>query len=174
MLPSSIDSKGLGVYNALDDRNPQAVQAKTGGLTQALTYIAGGSGGAVGTTVLSYNGDRSVLDRLPIILGPSDAEQQNAYGEIQLKNETGLPTRFVVSRASLLTASVADVFGVSTGYGVAGRSAKPDPLSVLFSGIADSPAVQDGTGPAPVIMVAEIEPGVSPSYDSVSAEPPPR
>lgn len=70
---------GFGVFNALDDRNPQAVKAKTGGLTQALTCaqtplpgpdancaadIAGGSGGAVGTTVLTLNGGRSILDQV--------------------------------------------------------------------------------------------------------------
>ena len=32
---------GLGVYNALDGRNNQSVAAGTGGLTQALTYVAG-------------------------------------------------------------------------------------------------------------------------------------
>ena len=32
---------GLGMYQALDNRFPDSVQAKTGGLLQAMTYIAG-------------------------------------------------------------------------------------------------------------------------------------
>ena len=96
---------GFGVYDALDDRNPQAVKAKTGGLTQALTCapcspnlsdssdIAGGSGGAVGTAVLTLNGGRSIRSQLPVILGPPPALEEQAYGEISAKNATCLPIR---------------------------------------------------------------------------------
>lgn len=36
---------GLGIWQAFDARNPAAVQARTGGLTQVLSYISGLSGG---------------------------------------------------------------------------------------------------------------------------------
>lgn len=90
------------MYDALDDRNPQAVKAKTGGLTQALTCalvpaslpdrtdIAGGSGGAVGTAVLTLNGGRSIRSQLPVVLGPPGF---GPYDEIIAKNATGLPIR---------------------------------------------------------------------------------
>ena len=74
--------------------------------------------------------------------------------------------------SSLTPRSVADVFAISTGYGLTGQSPKPDPLSVVFSGIASSKGILEGTTPAPVIMIAEIEAGVSPSYKSASMRSP--
>lgn len=36
---------GFGIWRAFDSREPQAVAARTGGLTQILTYLTGLSGG---------------------------------------------------------------------------------------------------------------------------------
>ena len=40
---------GLGIWQALDARYPAAVRAKTGGLTQCLSYLTGLSGGGAVT-----------------------------------------------------------------------------------------------------------------------------
>ena len=39
---------GLGLYQAMDNQYDAAVQAKTGGLSNSLTYVTGLSGGSIG------------------------------------------------------------------------------------------------------------------------------
>lgn len=45
---------GLGIWQAYDSRYPSAVAARTGGLTQLLSYITGLSGGGAVTVSLLY------------------------------------------------------------------------------------------------------------------------
>ncbi|CCM05118.1 uncharacterized protein FIBRA_07326 [Fibroporia radiculosa] len=68
---------GAGVLNALDGRNASSVQAGTGGLLQAATYLTGLSGGAWLVTSLAQANFPTLLD---LVFGFSDARPQNWSG----------------------------------------------------------------------------------------------
>jgi len=86
---------GLGMYQALDNRFPDAVAAKTGGLLQALTYISGLSGGAATTAVLAVN-DYPTASALLAggNLNQSSGPPQTAFSVIANKAELGLNIRY--------------------------------------------------------------------------------
>ncbi|KZL87734.1 lysophosphoplipase a [Colletotrichum incanum] len=110
---------GLGIWQAFDASNPAAVTARTGGLTQVLTYITGLSGGGALTVSTLAANEFIAIDALrkqinftvDYTLGP-DGDQTAYLTEIfenlGAKAETGLPV------------SVADAFAQNTSECIQG------------------------------------------------------
>ncbi|KAL7422107.1 hypothetical protein Q5752_002750 [Cryptotrichosporon argae] len=137
---------GLGVYQALDERYAHAVQAGTGGLLQALTYVAGLSGGAGATTALAAH-DFDTLASLIANGALNLTSNDTAFDEIAGKAEAGfLP-------------NIADVFGISLYnlFAPFGNSTV-DALSLTYSGIQARSAFANGSTPMPILMVVEVVP----------------
>jgi lysophospholipase len=100
---------GLGAYQAMDARFPAAVEAKTGGLAQCLTYLTGLSGGSVAVSALAGNNFPTVEGLFAQVntlespfIGPNSSNVNNYYEdifeEVGLKAEMG----FNVSLADVL------------------------------------------------------------------------
>jgi lysophospholipase len=53
---------GLGVWQAMDARYPDAISARTGGLAQCLTYLTGLSGGSAAVATLATNDYPTIAD----------------------------------------------------------------------------------------------------------------
>lgn len=68
---------GAGILNALDARNKTSVNAGTGGLLQAATYLSGLSGGSWLVSSLAQ-ADFPMLPEL--VFGPSSTPSGNAFG----------------------------------------------------------------------------------------------
>jgi lysophospholipase len=80
---------GLGAYQAIDARYPPAISARTGGLAQCLTYIAGLSGGSVAVSTLASNNYPTLAElvlewdpTVSIFTGPNASNLTDYYGAI--------------------------------------------------------------------------------------------
>ncbi|KAJ3466614.1 hypothetical protein MRS44_004178 [Fusarium solani] len=148
---------GLGIWQAYDARSDAAVAARTGGLTQLLSYITGLSGGGTVTVSLLAANNFSTTDALrkatnfsaAYASGP-DGDQEAFLKEIfentGAKAETGFPV------------SVGDTFGQFWGTWL--------PEGQLFSNYSDiaanGTAFNLGDAPMPILALAEVIPGKSP------------
>ncbi|KAJ7300918.1 FabD/lysophospholipase-like protein [Mycena albidolilacea] len=131
---------GIGFYQSFDSRYSKSVAAKTGGLSQATTYVAGLSGGCIAIMALASNDF-------------ADIQTLSAYELLQLKANTGF------------NLSIADVMGIAEIFypakGVIGST---------FSGLLSSAAYANGSVPLPFLIMAEgIPQGLpgSTSYDGI-------
>ncbi|OHW91337.1 lysophosphoplipase a [Colletotrichum incanum] len=141
---------GLGIWQAFDASNPAAVTARTGGLTQVLTYITGLSGGGALTVSTLAANEFIAIDALrkqinftvDYTLGP-DGDQTAYLTEIfenlGAKAETGLPV------------SVADAFGQFWGINL--------PENRMYSNYSDltlpGTGYSRGESPVPIISLSE-------------------
>ncbi|RMJ17343.1 hypothetical protein CDV36_003018 [Fusarium kuroshium] len=148
---------GLGIWQAYDARSDVAVAARTGGLTQLLSYITGLSGGGTVTVSLLAANNFSTTDALrkatnfsaAYASGP-DGDQEAFLKEIfentGAKAEAGFPV------------SVGDTFGQFWGTWL--------PEDQLFSNYSDiaanGTAFNLGDAPMPILALAEVIPGKSP------------
>ncbi|KAJ3528097.1 hypothetical protein NM208_g10373 [Fusarium decemcellulare] len=148
---------GLGIWQAYDARSDEAIAARTGGLTQVLSYITGLSGGgAVTVSLLAANNFTTTEDLVKATnfstsyaSGP-DGNQDEFFKDIfentGAKAEAGFPV------------SVADTFGQFWGTWV--------PEEQLFSNYSDiaanGTAFNLGDAPMPILAFAEVIPGKSP------------
>ncbi|KAJ7462578.1 FabD/lysophospholipase-like protein [Mycena latifolia] len=131
---------GIGFYQSFDSRYSKSVTAKTGGLSQATTYVAGLSGGCIAIMALASN------DFV-------DIQTLSAYELLQLKANAGF------------NLSIADVMGIAEIFypakGVIGST---------FSSLLSSAAYTNGSVPLPFLIMAEgIPQGLpgSTSYDGI-------
>ncbi|KAF9881736.1 hypothetical protein CkaCkLH20_00882 [Colletotrichum karsti] len=155
---------GLGVWQAYDARNPAAVQSRTGGLTQLLSYITGLSGGgALTVSTLAANDFVSIADLRKQINfttdyqagkdGPDGQDQyvQSIFEDIASKAEAGFPV------------TVADAFGKFWATYL-----PPNKTYGNFSDLtAQGTVFARGDAPMPIIVLSEVIPGQSPAIQNI-------
>ncbi|KAG9013268.1 hypothetical protein FRB93_000791 [Tulasnella sp. JGI-2019a] len=145
---------GLGLYQALDARYQPAVDAKTGGIVQSLTYLSGLSGGSLATTGLAVNGFPTVSTLI-------------SSGNLNLSvDQTGFPELAGKAKAgfNLTMADILGVFGVYT-ISKSIQNSPVDPMSWTWSGIQVQPEFSSGSTPMPIHMAVEAIPlGIPGSY----------
>ncbi|KAH7185207.1 acyl transferase/acyl hydrolase/lysophospholipase [Fusarium flagelliforme] len=154
---------GLGIWRAFDARSKEAVAARTGGLTQLLSYITGLSGGGAVTVSLLAANNFTTLENIEkntnfsnsYAAGP-DGNQTSFFNDIfenaGAKDEAGFPV------------SVADTFGQFWGTWL--------PEDMLFSNYSDiannDTAFGMGDAPMPILCFAEVVPGKSPEIGKLT------
>ncbi|KAJ7840791.1 FabD/lysophospholipase-like protein [Mycena leptocephala] len=143
----------LGFYQSFDSRYSKSVAAKTGGLSQATTYVAGLSGGCEAIMALAIN---DFVDVQTLVTGGAfnnSAVPRSAYELLQLKANAGF------------NLSIADVTGTAELFYAAKGVIGP-----TFSGLFSSAAYTNGSVPLPFLIMAEgIPQGLpgSTSYDGI-------
>ncbi|KAF8209515.1 acyl transferase/acyl hydrolase/lysophospholipase, partial [Mycena galopus ATCC 62051] len=141
----------LGFYQSFDSRYSKSVAAKTGGLSQATTYVAGLSGGCEAVMALAIN---DFVDVQSLVTGGAFNNSGNsAYELLQLKANAGF------------NLSIADVTGTAQTFYPA-----KDVIGPTFSGLFSSAAYSNGSVPLPFLIMAEgIPQGLpgSASYDGI-------
>ena len=146
---------GTGALRALDARLPIAVEQRTGGLLQSLTYQAGLSGGSWPTMSFLAH-DWPTADELvdywhPDVLRPStgpsteySANVTSIFDDLGAKAEAGF------------TVTTADYFGRTQSYefipGLRGG------LNVTLSNLVNIPAFKKHQAPFPILHVSTIFP----------------
>ncbi|KAJ6565064.1 FabD/lysophospholipase-like protein [Mycena sp. CBHHK59/15] len=153
---------GVGFYQSFDSRYSKSVAAKTGGLSQATTYVAGLSGGCVAIMALAIN---DFIDVQTLVTGGAfnnSAVPKSAYELLQLKANTGF------------NLSIADVMGtVSRPPGLPLPTIdfdRPQFSMLRKVGLFSSAAYTNGSVPLPFLIMAEgIPQGLpgSTSYDGI-------
>ncbi|MBW0512429.1 hypothetical protein O181_052144 [Austropuccinia psidii MF-1] len=135
------------MVHALDDRNPQGVQAGTGGIMQLVNYVCGLSGGSWFTGSWATSNFPEVLElvstwRLQQDNQPLDWEVLKKY-----------PPAISIAREKTMAgfpASLVDVWALMVGKHFVNA---PDyGKSVLFSSIRDVPAFRNYDAPFPIIV----------------------
>ncbi|KXH45937.1 lysophosphoplipase A [Colletotrichum simmondsii] len=153
---------GLGIWQAFDARNPAAVAARTGGLTQVLSYITGLSGGgALTVSTLAANDFISISAlrkqinfTVDYTLGPDGnitTYLTDIFENVGAKAETGLPV------------SVADAFGQFWATYLPENSTYGNYSDLALSGTVFS----SGEAPMPIIALSEVIPGQSPTIGGI-------
>ncbi|KAJ7451275.1 FabD/lysophospholipase-like protein [Mycena galericulata] len=128
----------IGFYQSFDSRYNKSVAAKTGGLSQATTYVAGLSGGCQATMTLAIN---DFTDVQTLVTGGAfnNSEVPNsAYEILELKAKAGF------------NLSIADVVGVSEIFYAAKGGPGP-----TFSSLFSSTTYTNGSVPLPFLIMAE-------------------
>ncbi|KAF5231184.1 hypothetical protein FANTH_13504 [Fusarium anthophilum] len=148
---------GLGVWQAFDARSAVARAARTGGLTQLLSYITGLSGGGAVTVSLLAANNFTTTDgvkkasnfSLDYASGPDGNQTAfftSIFQNMGAKDESGFPV------------SVADTFGQFWGTWL-----PDDKVYSNYSDIASkNTAFALGDAPMPIMCFAEVVPGKSP------------
>ncbi|KAF5656903.1 lysophospholipase [Fusarium circinatum] len=148
---------GLGVWQAFDARSAMALAARTGGMTQLLSYITGLSGGGAVTVSLLAANNFTTTDgvkkasnfSLDYASGPDGNQTAfftNIFENMGAKDESGFPV------------SVADTFGQFWGTWL-----PDDKVYSNYSDIASkNTAFTLGDAPMPIMCFAEVVPGKSP------------
>ncbi|KAF3763282.1 FabD/lysophospholipase-like protein [Cryphonectria parasitica EP155] len=153
---------GLGIWQAFDERYEPAVKAGTGGITQCLTYLTGLSGGGcIAVSTLASN-QYTTVDNIRqavnfsenYVTGPNDNVSEyftDLYENSLAKQEAGFPV------------SIADIFGQFW------QMYLPESWqNSLFSDLAtQNTSFSNGTGPMPILGLAEVIPGQSPSMGNI-------
>ncbi|KAJ7476383.1 FabD/lysophospholipase-like protein [Mycena galericulata] len=143
----------IGFYQSFDSRYNKSVAAKTGGLSQATTYVAGLSGGCQAAMTLAINDFTDVQTLLTGGAFNNSDVPNSAYDILELKAKAGF------------NLSIADVLGPGEIFYAAKGGLGPT-LSSLFS----STAYTNGSVPLPFLIMAEgIPQGIpgSNSYDGI-------
>ncbi|KPM39729.1 hypothetical protein AK830_g6805 [Neonectria ditissima] len=146
---------GLGIWQAFDARYAPAKEARTGGLTQIMSYITGLSGGGAITvgTIASTNfsstdGIRKAIDfSLPYTAGPTGNTTEffeTIFENAGAKAEAGFPV------------SVADTFGQFWATWL------PKTYSDYSDIALPGGAFALGNAPMPIVALVEVVPGQSP------------
>ncbi|KAK1699957.1 lysophosphoplipase A [Colletotrichum godetiae] len=153
---------GLGIWQAFDARNPAAVAARTGGLTQVLSYITGLSGGGALTVSTLAANDFITISALrkqinftvDYTLGPDGnitSYLTDIFENVGAKAETELPV------------SVADAFGQFWATYLPENRTYGN-----YSDLAQSGTVfSSGEAPMPIIALSEVIPGQSPTIGGI-------
>ncbi|KAJ7181043.1 FabD/lysophospholipase-like protein [Mycena filopes] len=140
---------GLGFYQSFDSRYNKSIAAKTGGLSQATTYVAGLSGGGESTIALAINDFVDVQTLVSQGAFNNSAVPNSAFELLQLKAKAGF------------NLSLADVLGVAETF----FPAKGD-IGQTFSGLMSSDAYTNGSVPLPFLIMAEGIPAGLPGSNS--------
>ncbi|KAF6844496.1 lysophosphoplipase A [Colletotrichum musicola] len=153
---------GLGIWQAFDARNPAAVQARTGGLTQILSYISGLSGGGALTVSSLAANDFITISELrkeinftvDYTAGPDNNQEQYVgaiFESVAAKAEQGFPV------------SAADAFGMFWASYL-----PKEKKHANFSDLAAAGSVfARGEAPMPIVCLNEVVPGQSPAINNI-------
>ncbi|KAJ7740533.1 FabD/lysophospholipase-like protein [Mycena metata] len=144
---------GIGLYQSFDSRYNKSVAAKTGGLSQATTYVAGLSGGCQAAMALAINDFADVQSLVTGGAFNNSDVPSSAYELLEVKAKAGF------------NLTIADVLGVDQLF----YPAKGD-LGPTFSGLFSSAAYTNGSVPLPFLIAAEGIPEGLPgsnSYDGI-------
>ncbi|KAJ7055841.1 FabD/lysophospholipase-like protein [Mycena amicta] len=143
----------VGFYQSFDSRYSKSVAAKTGGLSQTTTYVAGLSGGCEAIMALAIN---DFVDVQTLVTGGAfnnSAVPNSAFELLQLKANAGF------------NLSIADVTGAAEIFYPAKGIIGP-----TFSSLFSSAAYTNGSVPLPFLIMAEGIPQGLPgsnSYDGI-------
>ena len=147
---------GIGGLRTLDARLPAAVEQKTGGLLQSLTYLAGQSGGNFPTISITMNGFPTV-DELVQIWQPqinrfgaaNDSQYAESSDSIFLDIEAKAKVGFNVS--------ISDYFARAFGAEfVPGQQLGAD---TTFSSLLEQDTFKDFAMPMPMGLASEVKTG---------------
>ncbi|KAI0093717.1 FabD/lysophospholipase-like protein [Irpex rosettiformis] len=149
------ESSDYGQMRAFDGRVAAAVDARTGGLLQATTYVAGLSGGATGLGPVAIADFQNIEVMLQQGL-LSTKVNQSAFAEIAGKAEQGFDV------------TVADIFGIDLNYYAMKDPSNNsvNPLSRLWSDITAFSNFSTGLSPMAIIMYNEVIPKGLPGHNS--------
>ncbi|KAJ7151969.1 FabD/lysophospholipase-like protein [Mycena filopes] len=128
----------LGLYQTFDSRYKKSIDAKTGGLSQATTYVAGLSGGCEAVMALALNDFPDVQSLVTGGAFNNSAIPQSAFELLQLKAQAGF------------NLSIADV----TGTGQLFYSTKGH-ADQRFSDLLSTDSYTKGSVPLPFLIMAE-------------------
>ncbi|KAJ7757227.1 FabD/lysophospholipase-like protein [Mycena maculata] len=130
----------IGFYQSFDSRYNKSVAAKTGGLSQATTYVAGRtvSGGCEATMALAINDFTDVQTLVTGGAFNNSAVPSSAYEILELKAKAGF------------NLSISDVVGVNEIF-----YAAKGLLGPTFSSLFSSAAYTNGSVPLPFLIMAE-------------------
>ncbi|KAJ7757213.1 FabD/lysophospholipase-like protein [Mycena maculata] len=131
-------SDAIGFYQSFDSRYNKSVAAKTGGLSQATTYVAGLSGGCEATMALAINDFTDVQTLVTGGAFNNSDVPDSAYEILELKAKAGF------------NLSIADVVGPAEIFYPAKGGLGP-----TFSGLFSSAAYTSGSVPLPFLIMAE-------------------
>ncbi|KAJ7181271.1 FabD/lysophospholipase-like protein, partial [Mycena filopes] len=145
----SMRMSGLGFYQAFDSRYPKSIAAKTGGLSQATTYVAGLSGGCETTMALAINDFVDVQTLVAEGAFDTSDVPTSAFELVQLKAKAGFNLSF------------ADVIGIDEIFFPAKGTIGP-----TFSGLMSSAAYTTASVPLPFLIMAEGIPDGLPGSNS--------
>ncbi|KAJ7746455.1 FabD/lysophospholipase-like protein [Mycena maculata] len=143
----------IGFYQSFDSRYNKSVAAKTGGLSQATTYVAGLSGGCEATMALAINDFTDVQTLVTGGAFNNSDVPSSAFEILELKAEAGF------------NLSISDVIGINEIFYPA-----KGVLGPTFSSLFSSAAYANGSVPLPFLIMAEgIPPGLpgSNSYNGI-------
>ncbi|KAI0818516.1 FabD/lysophospholipase-like protein [Irpex lacteus] len=149
------ESSDLGQLYSFDGRISAAVNARTGGLLQATTYVAGLSGGSTGLVPVAM----SDFDNIEVIAQEgllSGNNSRSAFSEIAGKGKQGF------------NLSVSDVFAIALGNAtlrVPGNDSI-NPFSRLWSDITTFSNFSAGLSPLPILTYNEVIPPGLPGHNS--------
>ncbi|KAJ7455607.1 FabD/lysophospholipase-like protein, partial [Mycena galericulata] len=144
---------GIGFYQSFDSRYNKSIAAKTGGLSQATTYVAGLSGGCEAVTTLAINDFANAQTLLTGGAFNNSAVPDTAFEILELKAQAGF------------NLSIADVMGPNQIFYPAKGGLGP-----TFSSLFSSDAYTSGSVPLPFLIMAEGIPEGLPgsnSYDGI-------
>ncbi|KAJ7504751.1 FabD/lysophospholipase-like protein [Mycena galericulata] len=139
----------IGFYQSFDSRYNKSVAAKTGGLSQATTYVAGLSGGCEAVTTLAIN---DFADAQTLLTGGAfnnSAVPDTAFEILELKAKAGF------------NLSIADVMGPNEIFYPAKGGLGP-----TFSSLFSSDAYASGAVPLPFLIMAEGIPAGLPGHNA--------
>ncbi|KAJ4387370.1 hypothetical protein N0V93_007961 [Gnomoniopsis smithogilvyi] len=153
---------GLGVWQAFDEKYEPARQAGTAGIAQSLTYLTGLSGGGFLTVSTLASNQFNTIDDIrkavnfseDYTTGPSGDQAdyiEDSISNAVAKQESGFPV------------SITDIFGQWLGtYLPEGWK------NNSFSDLARlNTSFSNGTGPMPILGLAEVIPGRSPKISNI-------
>ncbi|KAI0698289.1 FabD/lysophospholipase-like protein [Cytidiella melzeri] len=149
------ESAAYGQMRAFDNRVAAAVSARTGGLLQATTYVAGLSGGSNGLGPVGM----ADFENIEVMLQQgllSTNMSSSAYREIIGKKEAGF------------NVTVSDVLAIALNNAtmkVPGNDSI-DPFSRLWSDITSFTNFSSGLSPMPIVMTTEVIPAGLPGHNS--------
>lgn len=140
---------GISIMNGLDSRNETAKKRGTGGLFQALDYVAGLSGGSWATGSMAMNEfptaqemlkylnlEQNLIlpDKAPIFYG-------DIIGDVMKKKHAGFPV------------SMTDLWGRALSYHLLdSQNFYKQGQRAVFSDITNKTHFQDATGPFPIVI----------------------
>jgi lysophospholipase len=159
---------GLGIWQAFDARYQPAVEARTGGLVQILTYLTGLSGGGAVSVALIAANNYSTTDDIR-----QSANFSTRYDSGRTGNQSGFYQTIFENAGAKAEAgfpvSVADPFGQFWGTWL--------PEEQIFANYSDIArensdggnvsAFALGAAPMPIMVLSEVVPGQSPEIGRI-------
>lgn len=144
-----------GVMRALDARLPVALEQRTGGLLQSLSYQSGLSGGAWPTISFLANG-YPTADDIVQIWRPEIVRPASGMSSEHAANTSSIFTDLAAKFKAGFPVTIGDFFGRACGYkfipGTHGGVEK------TFSSYVDIPAFKTHQAPLPILHLSTIKP----------------